>query len=137
MARTKSIAFLLILMMLAAGCGLAGRARVRLARLMTCHLFAIRNDAVLTQSTFHKHDVVAPRIGSRKAVKARREQRKRETITGPIELASLHLPAATAGVSNERSVLCVARDRLQQPRERVFRRYVIVTGSASNPSVGG
>lgn len=137
MARTKSIAFLLILMMFAAGCGIADRARVRIARLMTCHFFAIRDGAVLTQSTFRKHDVVAPRIENRKAAKPKREQQKRETITGPVQLASLHLPVATAGVREDASVLCTARLRLQQPRERVFRRYVIVTGGASAASVGG
>lgn len=136
MARTKSIALLVFLMMFAAGCGFTDRARVRLARLMTCHLFAINNEVVLTQSTYHKHEVVAPRAESRKASKAKREQQKREVITGPIQLASLRLPVSTAGVRDE-SVLCIARDRLLQPRDRVFRRYVIVTGSAPNPSVGG
>ncbi|HKO56104.1 MAG TPA: hypothetical protein VJ276_09510 [Thermoanaerobaculia bacterium] len=142
MARTTRIALLLSLMIFAAGCGLADRARIRLARLMTAHIFAItviHEEAVLTQSTFHKNDVVAaPRNGGneKKAKPVARHERQPQTITGPIQLASLRLPLATAGVRSE-SILCVTRARLQQPRERVFRRYVVVTGSAPTPSAGG
>jgi hypothetical protein len=135
-ARTKSIAFLLSLMIFAAGCGLAGRARVRIVQLMACHLFAISDGATLTQSTYHKHDVVAPRANNNRKA-ARVTAARRAVITGPIRLASLRLPLATAGVREERVVLCVARDRLQQPRERLFRRYVVVTESAPATSVGG
>ena len=130
MARTKSIAFLMILMLFAAGCGIADRARVGIARLMACQLFAIRNGAALTQSTFRKHDVVAPRIDTKKATKPKQQERKPEVITGPIQLASLRLPAATVGVRDDAAVLCNARQRL-------VRRYVIVTAGAPGVSVGG
>jgi hypothetical protein len=124
-------------MIFAAGCGLADRARIRLARLMTAHIFAIHEEAVLTQSTFHKNDVVAAPRNEKKAKPVARHERQPETITGPIRLASLRLPIATAGVRSDETVLCVVRARLQQPRERVFRRYVVVTGSTPSPSVGG
>lgn len=141
MARTNRIALLLILMILAAGCGFVERTRTRVAQAARNHAFAVHRAIVLTQSTFRANDVVAAPAkkapAKRAVVQPAHEQQTPEVITGPIEFASLRLPVATAGVrGNDAAVFCTVREPLPQKHRVIFRRLVVL-GEAQNGSVGG